>query len=107
MQYARVEADRLGVDAGDPDHGVGLAVAVAASHVLAATELLDDDFLGLVVLDDLADDAGPFEDGGADRGGTVATGHPITVRCSTNSTSARSNRPHNSTASDGKKTANT
>jgi hypothetical protein len=44
-------------EGGDLDHGVGLAVAVATTHVLPPAELLDDDLLGFELIDDLADAA--------------------------------------------------
>jgi hypothetical protein len=60
-------------DRGDPDAGVGLTVPVATTHVLAATELLNDDLLVLEFLDDRGDNPGTFDHGGADdRSGALA-----------------------------------
>src|SRR5262249_48974860 len=56
----------------DLDHGVRLAVPVAATHVLPSPEFLDDDLLGLELVDDLADDAGSFDGRGADRGAAIS-----------------------------------
>ena len=59
-------------NAHDLDGRVRLTVAVATSHVFAATELLDDDFLVEELLDDLGGNLGPFEDGSADLGFAIS-----------------------------------
>src|SRR5262245_53469318 len=61
-------ANRLAaVKAGDLDGGVVLAVATASAHIFAAPELLDDELLAACVFYNLANDAGPLDQGGADR----------------------------------------
>jgi hypothetical protein len=43
-----------------------------SANVLSAAELLDNDLLGVELLDDLGDDARPFDDGSADCGAVGA-----------------------------------
>src|SRR4051812_29527618 len=61
------QPDSDGDQTGDLDRGVRLAMAPASPHVLATTELLDDDLLGPELVDDLRDDLGAFDDRGPDR----------------------------------------
>src|SRR5262249_6590793 len=61
-----VPSSRL-AEARDLDDGIWLAVSVPTPHVLAAPKFLDDDLLGLELVDNLADDPGPFDHRGADR----------------------------------------
>ncbi len=53
-------------EVGDLDHGIGLPVAVTTTHILPPPELLDDDLLGLELIDDLGDHLGAFDHGLAD-----------------------------------------
>src|SRR5689334_17716332 len=51
-------------DAGDLDRRVILPVAVAATHILAAAEFLDDDFLVAELANHLGDDPGTGQERG-------------------------------------------
>src|SRR5207237_2283597 len=62
----RSDLESGGCHTGDLDHRVGLTVAIAAAHVLTPPEFLDDNLLRLELVDDLADDLGSLDRGGAD-----------------------------------------
>ena len=60
---------------GDPDRGVGLAVAPSSSHVLAPTKLLNDDFLGAELVHNNGNHLGAIDLRGSDGRTDRSTGN--------------------------------
>src|SRR5262249_16827306 len=69
LASSTLEQDQLdrGHNARDLNRCVRLAVPVSTPHVLAATELLDDDLLVAELVDDRGNDPRSLDNGSADR----------------------------------------